>query len=159
MLRCYTGEHLPQYYNQVLDELECRLIWCESFALNKGYIKTLLGRRRYIPEISGQPYRGSGFRKSINTPIQGSAADLVTMAMLRCYTGEHLPQYYNQVLDELECRLICQVHDELIFRVPEGNAELALEEVVRIMENPLEQKLLCPTPVEAKIADNWLEGK
>lgn len=153
------AEEILELYFETYPAIVRWQIYCESFAHRTGAIRTLLGRYREIPELAEEMYRGPGFRKAINTPIQGSAADLVTMAMLRTYTGRHLPQYYNATLARTGCKLICQVHDELIFRVPKISSEEALPLVKAAMENPLDKPLLVPTPVQAAIADSWYEGK
>jgi len=136
-------------------------IYCESYAQRNGFIRTLSGRYRHIPEIKEQYYRGSGYRKAINTPIQGSAADLVTAAMLKTNAApiKELQKlgHFNKTLYDLCARFVCQVHDELIFRVPEENAEAACAEVKRCMETAI--PLLVPVPVEAHIGDNWWSAK
>lgn len=136
-------------------------IYCESYAQRNGFIRTLSGRYRHIPEIKEQYYRGSGYRKAINTPIQGSAADLVTAAMLKTNAApiKELQEkgHFNETLHNLCARFVCQVHDELIFRVPEENADAAKAEVQRCMETAI--PLLVPVPVEAHIGDNWWNAK
>ena len=85
----------------------------------KGYTTTILGRRRPIPELqSGDPsQRGVGERMAVNSPIQGSAADLIKVAMINVH---------RRLRDELPaCKMILQAHDELIFEVPDGMLEQA----------------------------------
>lgn len=136
-------------------------IYCESYAQRNGFIRTLSGRYRHIPEIKEQYYRGSGYRKAINTPIQGSAADLVTAAMLKTNAApiKELQKlgHFNETLYKLCARFVCQVHDELIFRVPTENAEAACAEVKRCMETAI--PLLVPVPVEAHIGNDWWSAK
>lgn len=118
-------------------------------AREKGYVTTILKRRRYLPELfsANRTVRSFGERTAINTPIQGSAADIIKLAMVRIY----------RELKErgLAARMILQVHDELIFDVPQE--ELAdLKELVREhMENALE--LAVPLTVEVKAGPSWYE--
>ena len=139
--------------------------WCEGYANRTGTIRTLLGRYRIIPEIEEQiPYLyAAGVRKACNTPVQGSAADLVTMAMLRTNTLDtpYLRRlgYVNEELKELGVSFLCQVHDELIFEVPERNVDTALPLVRAAMEHPFDSPLSFGNPVNAEIADTWAEGK
>ena len=135
--------------------------WCEGYAGRNGYIRTLLGRYRWIPELGSDDKfeYGVGYRKSINTPIQGSAADLVTMAMLKTNVEPGNGAPVNEELRALGARFLCQVHDELIFEVPEENAEAAKEIVISCMEHPLEKDLHFPTPVNATICGSWADGK
>jgi DNA polymerase-1 len=126
--------------------------FCESFALRTGYIETIIGRRRLIPELQQTENRGLygiGYRKAINTPIQGSAADIVVHAMIACYTDRRLR--------ELKSEFCCQVHDELIFRVPENNAYQATEIVKELMQNAY--KLETELPVNAAFGDSWGDAK
>jgi len=133
--------------------------WCESYANRNGYIRTMLGRYRWIPELSSSNRfeYGVGYRKCINTPIQGSAADLVTMAMLKSNTLPGAP--LNNRLFALNVKLLCQVHDELIFEVPAKHAEAALPLVVSAMEDPMDKPLFYGSPVTAVVCDNWADGK
>jgi DNA polymerase-1 len=116
-----------------------------------GYTQTLYGRRRYIPELSSSNFniRQGAERIALNTPIQGTAADLIKMAMIRVY--DVLSKYYPQA------RLILQVHDELIVECP---VELA-EEVAALVSREMEQiaVLNVPLTAEAKWGNSWLEAK
>lgn len=117
-------------------------------AQEKGYVETLLGRRRYIPDIhSGvaQIRRGAE-RMAINMPIQGTAADIMKLAMI---------EIDKQILSKnSDIKMILQVHDELVFEIPVG-AENFLPKIKNIMESIF--KLKCPLIVEGKEADNWGE--
>jgi len=119
-------------------------------ARQNGYVTTLLGRRRMIPEIASDNRRMREFaeRTAINTPIQGSAADLIKVAMIRIQ--KRLEE------EQSAARMIMQVHDELVFEVPRGDAE-ALRELVRSeMEGAI--RLDVPIRVETGVAGNWLEA-
>jgi len=116
----------------------------------RGYVTTLLGRRRYLPELaSGNPnLRSFGERMATNAPIQGTAADLIKIAMVRM--ARELERR------NLGSRMLLQVHDELLFEVPE--AELAALEVLaaEIMESAL--ALSVPLKVDIKAGSDWAEA-
>jgi DNA polymerase-1 len=119
----------------------------------KGYTRTLLGRYRPLPDIHSKDIRlvRHSERASINTPLQGGAADIVTKAMVKIFA--------DKVLRDLGYNMLLQVHDELIFEGPEDHAKEALARVVELMSNPLEDKLLVDLVVDAKVAKNWYEAK
>jgi DNA polymerase-1 len=120
-------------------------------ARQKGYVTTLLNRRRYIPDIKSKSVNIRLFaeRTAINTPIQGSAADMIKLAMIRIF--ERLKE------ENLETKMILQVHDELIFEVPEKELE-KLEALVKSeMESAM--TLNIPIKVDINIGDNWLDAK
>lgn len=125
---------------------------CVQHALDHGYVKTILGRRRPIEQIhsSNGNTRALGERLAINTVVQGSATgDLIKKAMVNLYNriyGENLP-----------LRMICQIHDELIFEAPESEID-AMKEVVRHeMESAMQ--LTVPLKVDVGVGDDWLEAK
>ena len=116
-----------------------------------GYVTTIFGRRRNIPELKSSNFniRSGAERIALNTPVQGSAADIIKLAMLRV----------SRALDEeaLQAKLILQVHDELIVECPPWEAELVRQIVTREMENAAE--LALPLVAEAKEGANWYEAK
>lgn len=114
-------------------------------ATEHGYVTTVLGRRRYIPEISaqGSMERQAGERIAANTPIQGSAADLCKLAMLRI--AESLRGH--------DARMLLQVHDELVFEVAEGAVEAVTALVREAMEHPME--LTVPLVVNIGVGATW----
>jgi len=116
-----------------------------------GYTVTLLGRRRYIPELSSGKavLRAFGERVAMNSPIQGSAADIMKLAMLR--TEEAL------LAAGLDAKLILQVHDELVVDCAAEDAEAAAAILRREMENAL--TLSVPLTVELSMGENWYENK
>lgn len=118
-------------------------------ARENGYVRTLSGRRRYIPEIrSRNPgIRGFGERTATNSPIQGSAADLIKIAMIRLHPR----------LKELPARMILQVHDELLFEVKEEEVESIRELVRGEMEGAME--LAVPLRVEIGVGESWYACK
>jgi DNA polymerase-1 len=116
----------------------------------KGYTTTILGRRRPIPELqSGDPVqRGIGERMAVNSPIQGTAADLIKVAMINVHKKLH---------EELpHVKMILQVHDELIFEVPDHD----LEEAKRLVKQEMEDVgkhlgLSVPLKVDLGVGKNW----
>ena len=119
-------------------------------ASRQGYVETLLGRRRYFPALAaGTNYtiRQREEREAINAPVQGTAADVIKLAMIR------LPEALTKA--GLKTRMILQVHDELIFEVPEDELDKATKVVKEVMEGALE--LSVPLVTEARIGDNWGE--
>ncbi|MBI4975038.1 MAG: DNA polymerase I [Candidatus Omnitrophica bacterium] len=118
-------------------------------ARSDGYVTTILGRRRYIPEINSPDIRLKAFaeRTAINTPIQGSAADIIKIAMIKIH--EELKE------KKLDSRMIMQVHDELVFDVSKTEAN-QMERIVKDgMENVIELKV--PIKAHIETGKNWLE--
>jgi DNA polymerase I len=123
------------------------------FAQEHGYVETILGRRRYLRDINSKNFTVRGFaeRNAINAPIQGSAADMIKVAMIKVDAAmEH------SKLDIRHSKLILQVHDELLFDVHKSEIEQMKELVKREMENAV--KLDVPIVAEVGIGDNWLEA-
>ncbi|MGZ5268664.1 MAG: DNA polymerase, partial [Caldimonas sp.] len=118
-------------------------------AAEKGYVSTLFGRRVYLPEINKPgPRKAAAERQAINAPMQGTAADLIKLAMIA-------------VQDELDrgaraTRMIMQVHDELVFEVPDGEIAWAREAVPRIMAGVA--TLAVPLVAEVGVGANWEEA-
>ena len=123
---------------------------CIKMAREKGYVETMYGRRRYLPDILSRNsvVRGNAERNAINTPIQGSAADVIKIAMVNI----------QDTLDEemLQSSMILQVHDELNFDVLPGELERVMKIVKERMENAMELKV--PLTVEMGTGSNWLEA-
>ena len=120
-------------------------------AKEDGYVATMFGRRRPLPELSAQNRvtRAFGERAARNTPIQGTAADIIKLAMVRVY--DRLEK------EGLAARLILQVHDELIVEAPESEAGRAAAIVTEEMEHAV--SLSVPLLADAKTGKNWLEAK
>jgi len=119
-------------------------------AAQTGSVETLLGRKRYFPNLkAGTNYamRQREEREAINAPIQGTAADIIKIAMVR------LPEALHKA--DLKTQMLLQVHDELILEVPIGELELATRVVKDVMENAL--TLSVPLATEARVGDNWGE--
>ena len=120
-------------------------------ARETGYTETLYGRRRYIPELKSSNFnvRSGAERIALNTPIQGTAADLIKLAMIRVENA--LNEKYP------DAQLLLQVHDELIVECPEGIAQEVAALVSREMENVA--SLSVPLTAEAKFGKSWYEAK
>jgi DNA polymerase-1 len=118
-------------------------------AREKGYVQTILGRRRSIPEINSQnrQVREAAERMAINMPVQGTSADIIKVAMINL-DGEMEKR-------KLESKTLLQVHDELIFEVPEAEVEEMRQLVPEIMSTALE--LSIPIKVAIKVGQNWGE--
>ena len=120
-------------------------------AREKGYVQTLFGRKRKIPELksTNKNIQASGERIAMNTPIQGTAADIMKKAMIDVWKALKEKGY--------KTRMIMQVHDELIFEVPEGEMEKVKSLVKEKMENVFELKV--PLVVDIAYGKNWTEAK
>ena len=122
-----------------------------EFCKENGYVKTMLNRRRYINEINDRNYmmREFGKRAAMNATIQGSAADLIKIAMVRAYDAIRR--------EKLKTRLILQVHDELIFDVPEDEVEKMKELIPDIMANAYKMKTRLDFSLV--VGKDWYEAK
>lgn len=123
-----------------------------------GYTRTLMGRYRMLPDamltngsITAKKARSHAERASINTPIQGAAADVVMQAMLRIHVDKRLK--------ELGWEMVCQIHDEIILEGPEESDKEACARVVHLMENPYESPLQVALEVDAKVDTSWYKAK
>ncbi|NQS98497.1 MAG: DNA polymerase I [candidate division Zixibacteria bacterium] len=117
---------------------------------NTGYTETIFGRKRRLPEINSKNHniRSNAERIAVNTPIQGSAADMIKLAMIRIHR--------RMKSEKVESLMIMQVHDELVFEVPEGEVELMVKLVVEEMESAM--PLSVPIRVDVSYGENWLEA-
>jgi len=122
-----------------------------AFARENGYVQTIFGRRRYIPELRERNFniRAFGERTAANSPIQGSAADLIKIAMIRIDDALRTKG--------LESKMLLQVHDELVFEVSPDEMEQVQELVKYDMENAAQ--LSVPLVVDLGVGPNWLETK
>jgi DNA polymerase-1 len=141
-------EFKKRYFEQFPGVREYTLKTVEQARTN-GYVTTLLGRRRYIPDISAKNFsiRQAAERAAVNMPIQGTAADMMKQAMVNVYHSIS-DLCYN-------CFLELQVHDELVFRVDKAFVEEAGRKIVSIMECAF--PLDVPVRVDAKYGENWME--
>ncbi|MFC1517524.1 DNA polymerase I [Candidatus Margulisiibacteriota bacterium] len=120
-------------------------------AKEQGYVETLLGRRRYVHDIRNPNKRIQAFaeRAAINAPIQGTAADVIKLAMLA--VEKDLRK------EKLKCTMLLQVHDELVFELPESEVEQASSLIKNSMQNAYQ--LSVPLIIDVNIGNNWLEAK
>ena len=120
-------------------------------AKENGYVETSFGRRRYLPELTSSNFnlRSFGERVARNMPIQGTAADIMKIAMIRVYN--------RLKKEELEARLIMQVHDELIVEAPENEAQKVREILTQEMENAVEMRVRLEA--QANIGKTWHDAK
>jgi DNA polymerase-1 len=128
------------------------MLHIKELARQQGWVSTLLGRRRFIPELrmSNPSLRGAGERMAINMPIQGTAADIIKIAMIR------LPERLRAAKLEgrpLRARVLLQVHDELVLEVPRGEVDVVAPIVRETMEGALQ--LDVPLTVDIKVGDDW----
>ena len=119
-------------------------------AAERGYVETMFGRRIYLPEIQGGngPRRAGAERQAINAPMQGTAADLIKLAMIAV----------QKALDDERraTKMVMQVHDELVFEVPEAELDWAKAAVPRIMAGVAALKV--PLLAEVGVGKNWEEA-
>ena len=122
-----------------------------ELAKKQGYVETLFHRRRYLPEINSKNYNLRSFaeRTAMNSPIQGSAADIIKIAMIRM----------QKMLREkgLKAKMLLQVHDELIFEAPKEEIPVLKELVSKVMDSAVD--LAVPLKVESASGDTWFDAK
>ena len=123
----------------------------KEYAKEKGYVETLFNRRRYIPEMNSNNYmvRQFGARVAMNTPIQGTAADIMKIAMVNLY------KELNK--NNLQSKILLQIHDELLLQVKCNEKEKVESLLKSSMENAMQLKV--PLKVELSEASNWYEAK
>jgi DNA polymerase-1 len=128
------------------------IVRTKALAARQGYVETLLGRRRYFPELqpgskASHYARQAAERMAINAPIQGTAADIIKIAMIRLHEAFQERGFAS--------RIILQVHDELIVEAPEDELERATDLMCEIMEDAFD--LDAPLEVDLKMGQNWEE--
>ena len=121
-----------------------------EFARAHGYVKTMMGRRRYLKDINSRNFTIRGFaeREAINSPVQGSAADLIKIAMINIHA--------EMKRLKMKSKMTLQVHDELIFDTHKDELEQLKALVMDKMKNAIETTV--PIEVEVGIGENWLEA-
>jgi DNA polymerase-1 len=119
-------------------------------AREREYVETILGRRRYLPDINSrnQTNRGYAERNAINAPIQGSAADMIKVAMINIHDW--------MAKEKLKSRMILQVHDELVFDAHTSEIALLKEKVDELMRNAIPMAVRMETGIG--VGANWLEA-
>ncbi|PQA72046.1 DNA polymerase I [Brucella oryzae] len=148
-----AGQYIRTYFERfpgIKDYMEAT----KAFAREHGYVETIFGRRAHYPDIraSNPQVRAFNERAAINAPIQGSAADIIRRAMIRMEDALEK--------EKLAARMLLQVHDELIFEVPDHEVEKTIPVVRHIMENAAMPavSLAVPLHVDARAAHNWDEA-
>jgi len=141
--KSYIDEYFKRY-GKVKEYIEKSILDAQT----NGYAETILGRRRPIPELqsNNRALRGFGERTAMNTPIQGSAADIINIAMIKI----------DEKLIDFESRMILQVHDELLFEVKDGEIESLSLMIKKEMEGAW--KLIVPIKVDIGTGNNWAEA-
>ncbi|SHJ10538.1 DNA polymerase I [Arenibacter nanhaiticus] len=147
--RAEAKELIDTYY-ETYPKLRSYMSNQVNFARENGYVQTVLGRRRYLKDINGSNaiVRGAAERNAVNAPIQGSAADIIKIAMINIYQKLQEGNY--------KTKMLLQVHDELVFDVYKPE----LEEIKTMIKSEMEHAYTLPVPldVEIGIGDNWLEA-
>ena len=130
--------HVKNYFDEIIESTR-----------DKGYSETILERRRYLPDINSNNFisRGAAERAAINSPIQGSAADIIKLAMILINNDSSL---YN------DCRMIMQVHDELVFEVSENKIDNVSKKIKNYMEGCI--TLNVPLKVELGFGKSWSDS-
>ncbi|MBS1573375.1 MAG: DNA polymerase I, partial [Bacteroidetes bacterium] len=119
-------------------------------ARENGFVETILGRRRHLKDINSNNFvvKGHAERNAVNAPIQGSAADIIKIAMINI----------DQQLESLnfKTKMLLQVHDELVFEAPEEEIDIVIPMIKKEMENAIKTQV--PLLVEVGVGNNWLEA-
>jgi len=144
------AERIIADYKKRYPKIDKFLERCVETAKRKGYVETIMRRRRPIPEITDRGNRYAlGERMAINTVVQGSAADLIKVAMVKLHRRIHDEQ--------LPLKMLLQIHDELVFECPAGEVEAMTQRVKTEMESAMD--LSVPIKAEARHGPNWYEAK
>lgn len=148
--RKQAKSYIEQYLNQY-EKIKEYMEYIKNFAKEKGYVETLFNRRRYIPEMNSSNYmvRQFGNRIAMNMPIQGTAADIMKIAMITLY--------HELNKRKLQSKILLQIHDELLLQVKEEEKQEVKDLLKTSMENAM--KLKVPLKVELSEAKNWYEAK
>ena len=145
---------LIQAYNEKYSGVKAYMDRTKAMAHSKGYVESLLGRRRYFPELSSGRklpigVKNQAEREAINMPIQATAADIIKIAMVRLHKALQDKKFKS--------RMILQVHDELVLECPKDEVDRVAPLVHQIMCDAY--KLDAPLEVEVSLGPNWLEMK
>ncbi|NVJ89021.1 MAG: DNA polymerase I [Flavobacteriaceae bacterium] len=149
LTRSEAKELIDTYY-ETYPKLKAYMSQQVAFAREHGYVETVLNRRRYLKDINSRNavVRGAAERNAVNAPIQGSAADIIKLAMINIY------KRFEE--ENFKSKMLLQVHDELVFDVHKDELEIISPIIKNEMENAF--KLSVPLDVEIGIGDNWLEA-
>ena len=151
--RAEAGQYIGAYFEK-FPGIQAYMDEAKQFAKDNQFVKTLFGRKIHIQQISSSngAVRAFAERQAINAPIQGSAADIIKRAMIR------LPDAL--AAENLDAEMLLQVHDELIFEVPDEQAERAKDVIIKVMQSAHQPvlELSVPLIVEAGMATSWAEA-
>lgn len=141
-----AGKFIEAYFNRY-SSVRSYMDGTIRFARENGYVSTLMKRRRYLPEINSNNQRIRSFaeRTAVNTPVQGSAADIIKLAMI----------LFHDKIKKTSCKIIMQVHDELLLSVSEEEVDKRAEQLKNIMENVV--KLKVKLEVDLETGKNWYD--
>jgi len=147
--RSEAKELIDTYY-ETYPKLKAYMASQVDFAREKGYVETVLNRRRYLKDINSRNamVRSGAERNAVNAPIQGSAADIIKLAMINIHNRFEK--------EDFKSKMLLQVHDELVFDVPKDELEIVKPIIKFEMENAF--KMDVPLDVEVGIGQNWLEA-
>jgi DNA polymerase-1 len=143
-------DYITRYFER-FSKVKSYLDELKEFAEQNGYSQTLFGRKRFLPDIhsKNRTIKANAERVAVNSPIQGTAADIIKMAMI---------QIQNELdRNNLDTRMLLQVHDELIFEIPESEVDQVSNIVRQGMENVVELKV--PLAVDMGVGSNWYDLK
>ena len=143
------AKQLIDSYFETFPKVKLYMDKCVAEAKENGYVTTMFDRKRYLPDIqsANATVRGFAERNAINSPIQGSAADIIKVAMIRIH---------HKLEGKFRSKMILQVHDELVFDVYKPELEDVKKLVINEMESAVELRV--PLTVEAGVGENWLEA-
>jgi DNA polymerase-1 len=144
-----AGEIVDQYFNE-FSGIRTYIDDTIAFARDAGYVQTMCGRRRYLPDIDSrnQTIRGAAERNAVNSPIQGSGADLIKVAMI------HIHDAFREA--GLRSVMVLQIHDELLFDAVKDEVEDVKRIVTDKMVNAVPMRV--PIEVDIGVGENWLEA-
>jgi DNA polymerase-1 len=144
------AKQMIEAYYETYPKLKAYMASQVQIARDQGYVETILGRKRHLKDINSGNFvvRAHAERNAVNAPIQGSAADVVKMAMIKIQ--KELEK------EKLKTKMLLQVHDELIFEAPVDEVEVATHIIKTEMENAIETQV--PLLVEVGVGKNWLEA-
>ena len=144
-VKIYIEKYFEKYPN-IKKYMDGEIEKCKT----NGYVETIWGRRRYVPEIKSNNFnvRQFGERVAMNAPIQGTAADIIKIAMVKVEN--------ELAKNKFKAKLILQVHDELVIEAPNEEVEIVKKLLVDCMEEVIKLKL--PLKAEAQIGKNWYEA-
>ena len=149
LTRSESKELIEAYY-KTYPKLKAYMAKQVDFARDNGYVETVLGRKRYLKDINSRNaiVRGAAERNAVNAPIQGSAADIIKLAMINIH------ERFKE--EGFKSKMLLQVHDELVFDAHKDELETIKPIIKHEMENAF--KLAVPLDVEIGLGENWLEA-